>query len=379
MGDAAVWFLLSLYLNEIGYSKIELGTVIFLMSIFSVLPLLPAGYISDRFGRRRMIFLGIFVSVVGMALLVRADLHSEFYLGASVWGLGHSLYMPSFMGFMSEKVQEQRRKFLFSFQMFSGTVASACAILVFGFMPGSLSNFLGITIREGYKVTILISIWFILAQLSPLILTKKEEKKKKGPSSQMKEKKLPPLPKLTLLQLCIPMALLGLGAGLIVPFFQVYFQWRFGISVEEIGILFSLTNFLWALAYLMMPKIAKKRGSVRAITTVQALAIMALVAIPASPNFIFVSIAYITRMVLMNMTWPIYQSYSLSQVPDEHRSFTISSTNFSFNGLRAVTPFIAGFLFEISLEVPFLITAVLYTIATTSFYLFFRGKEDVKK
>ncbi len=378
VGDASVWFLLSLYLNEaLGYSKVELGTVIFLMSTFSVLPLLPAGYISDRFGRRRMIFLGIFVSVLGMALLIKADSLSEFYLGASIWGLGHSFHMPSFMGFLSEKVGEQRRKYLFSFQMFSGMIASGAAVLVYGFMPASLSRSLNITLQGGYRITLLVGMWFLLAQLSPLLLTKKEDKKEEKSTEIANEaKKLPPMPKLTLVKLCIPMALFGLGAGLIVPFFQVYFQWRFGTRVEDIGVLFAFTQILWAMAYLLMPNIAEKRGSVKAITTVHTFAIMALLAIPVSPNFLFVSAAYITRMVLMNMTWPIFQSYSLSQMPNEHKSFTLSSTSFSFNALRAITPFIAGYLYQQNLELPFLITAVVYAIATLGFYIFFRRKDD---
>ncbi len=378
VGDTAVWFLLSLYLNEaLGYSEVELGTVIFLMSAFSVLPLLPAGYISDRFGRRRMIFLGIGVSVLGMALLIRANVLPEFYLGASIWGFGHSLYMPSYMGFLSEKVEEHRRKYLFSFQMFSGMIASASATFVFGFMPASLSRFLDITLQGGYRVTFLIGTWFLLAQLSPLILTKREVKKEEKSSLfPTRRKEFAPLPKITLVKLCIPMALLGLGAGLVVPFFQVYFQWRFNTSVEDIGILFSFTQFLWAAAYLLMPNLAERKGSVGAITAVHTAAIIALVAIPISPNFFFVAIAYITRMVLMNSTWPIFQSYSLSQVPKEHRSLTISSTNFSFNGTRAITPIIAGYLFEWSLEVPFFLTAILYAIATITFYSFFKKSDD---
>jgi predicted MFS family arabinose efflux permease len=109
---------------------------------------------------------------------------------------------------------------------------------------------------------------------------------------------------------------------------------------------------------------------------VHTFAIIALVGIPASPNFLIVTIPYITRMVLMNMTWPIFQSFSLSQVPEEHRSLTISSTNLSFNATKAVTPFVAGYIFEVSLEIPFLITAALYTVATIAFYWFFRKKDD---
>lgn len=377
ISDAFVWFLLTLYLDSLGYSEVELGSVIFAMSISSTLPLIPCGYLSDRFGRRRMIFLGVSLRIAGIGLLAGADGLVDFYLGASIWGLGHSAHMPSFMGFLSEKVEEQRRKFLFGFQMFGHMIASASTVLVAGFLPDFLSTSYNWTLQESYGVIFFVSMWFCILQLFPLMLTREEPKRTRIVRQKSTHGRvLPPVPRRTLLLLCIPMALLGLGAGLVIPFFQVYFRWRFDTSIQDIGILFSMTQFLWAGAYLIMPNYAERKGSVRAITMVQAGAIVALVAIPVSPSFYFVAAAYITRMVLMNSTWPIFQSYSLSQVPSEHRSLTLSATNFSFNVMKAITPLAGGYLFARSLELPFLTTAVLYTIATVTFYIFFRKKDD---
>jgi MFS family permease len=378
VADVPMWFLLSLYLNFLGFSRVELGTVIFLMSIFSVLPLLPAGYISDRLGRRRMIFIGITIYLIGLIFLFRAETLLQFYIGSSIWGLGHAIYIPAFMGFLSEKTGEDRRKYLFGFQMFAGMVASASVVLIVGFLPDVLNQFIGISLKESYKTVFLMGACFSALQFLPLAFTKGEGGGTRGSESskRIKKKLSVPLPKLTLLKLCIPMALFGLGAGFVVPFFQVYFQWRFDISITSIGILFSLTQFLWAAAYLLMPGMAQRTGSVRSITIVHTAAIFALLAIPVSPSFFFVSVAYVTRMVLMNSTWPIFQSYSLSQMPSEHRSFTISSTNFSFNSMKALTPLFGGYLFEKSLELPFLLTAILYIIATIAFFFFFRKKDD---
>ncbi|UCE37871.1 MAG: MFS transporter [Thermoplasmata archaeon] len=379
VGDATLWFLLTLYVNHLEYSRSEIGTLIFIMSIFQVLPLLPAGYLGDRFGRRKMIFLGICIYSAGIWLLIQANTLSEFYVGAAVWGFGHALYIPAFMSFLSEKTEMKRCKFLFGFQMFASMLASASAVLFYGFMPEALSNFFGVTVQNGYRLVFFIGLAFTLYQLVPIVLTKKTSfEEKDGPIEDVqKDNDKPELPKLTLVKLCIPMALFGLGAGLIVPFFQVWFQWRFDTRVEDIGILWSVTQYIWAFSYLVMPNIAEKRGSVRAITTVQVAAIIALLGIPVSPNFLFVTIPYMTRMILMNMTWPVSQSYSLSQMPDEHRSFTLSSVNFSFNGTRALTPLIAGYLFEMNLQLPFFITAGLYVVGTAAFYIFFRKKDDV--
>lgn len=378
VGDATVWFLLTLYLNFLEYTRPQIGTVIFIMSIFSVLPILPAGYLGDRFGRRRLVLLGICVYSAGIWFLISADSLADFYIGAAIWGYGHSLYGPAFMSFLSEKVEISRCKFLFGFQMFASMLASGSAVLFYGFMPEVLSDFLNVTVQNGYQLVFFFGLAFTLYQLVPLVLTQKGTFGEEDGQVKIIQNKndIPSIPKLTLIKLCIPMALFGLGAGLIVPFFQVWFQWRFDTKVEDIGILWSFTQYLWAFSYLVMPNIARKRGSVRAITTVQVAAIIALLGIPASPNFIFVTIPYITRMVLMNMAWPVFQSYSLSQMPEEHRNFTMSGTNFSFNGTKALTPLIAGYLFNWSLQIPFLITACLYIIGTAAFYFFFKKKDD---
>jgi MFS family permease len=186
---------------------------------------------------------------------------------------------------------------------------------------------------------------------------------------------VPPIPWKTLLLLCLPMVLLGTGAGFIVPFFQLYFQWRFDTPVHVIGMLFSLTHFLWGVAYLIMPYFADKVGSVKAITIVQWVAIAALVGIPVSPSFYFVALMYLIRMVVMNSTWPILQSYSLSRVPKEHRSLTLSATNFSFNLPKGFTPGISGYIFAVNLDLPFFICAAFYITATVIFFAVF-GKQD---
>jgi MFS family permease len=103
---------------------------------------------------------------------------------------------------------------------------------------------------------------------------------------------------------------------------------------------------------------------------------MALVGIPISPSFHFVAVMYIIRMVAMNSAWPILQSYSIGQVPEEHRSFTLSATNFCFNVPKGLTPGIAGYIYGFSLELPFFLCAFFYIISTITFFAFFKNKDD---
>jgi len=343
-----MWFLFTLYLEELNYAPSAIGIALMTLGLALTVPLLPAGYLGDKFGRKRMIVL------------------------------------PSFLALMSEKVSDKRRKYLFSLQAFAGMIAGALAVLVAGFFPAILAGLTGTSLANGFRLTFWIGLAFTLSQL--LFVAPLTEEDKYGTKRKMTEdgkyveesEECPPIPWKTLMLLCLPMALLGIGAGFIVPFFQLYFQWRFDTPVHIIGMLFSLTQFLWGVAYLIMPYFADKVGSVKAITLVQWVAIAALVGIPISPSFHFVALMFLIRMVIMNSTWPILQSYSLSMVPKEHRSFTLSATNFSFNLPKGITPGIAGYIFAVNLELPFFICAAFYITATIIFFTVF-GKQDDKK
>jgi MFS family permease len=379
IGASFVWFLYALYLEEQMFTPGTIGIILMIMGLSQTVPLLPAGYLGDRFGRKRMVFIGIVVNAFGIIVVIQADTFLTLCAGSTLWGLGQAFYRPSFMALMSEKVDEKKRKYLFSLQAFASMVSGACALLVAGYLPGIFAELMDTALINGYRATFWLGTVILIGQVVMLVPVTETEKYGTGldkGEQGVDEGACPPIPWGTLFLLCLPMILLGLGAGLIVPFFQLYFVWRFDTPVHIIGILFAITHFFWGIAYLIMPYYADRVGSVKAITIVQWIAIGALLGIPLSPNFFLVSLMYLIRMVVMNSTWPILSSYSLSQVPSEHRSFTLSATNFSFNVPKGLTPGIAGFIYSFNLELPFFICAAFYTVATIIFYMAFRKRDD---
>jgi len=382
LGAAMVHFLYSIYLFKLYDSWVIVGVAIGLMQGSMTIPLLLGGWLGDRFGRKRVVILGIGISVAGVLAIAASPSLFNLLLGGALWGLGHAVYRPSFMAFLSQKVGEARRKFLFSFQSFAVMLASGIMTMVVGVMFTLFIDVYGWDDFTAISRIVLVALVFLVLQMIPLLSVKDESTreaagKRRKLGAKVKPKKITsPIPRRTLLLLAMPMILLGIGAGLIVPFFSVYFIARFDTPISSISYLFGLTYILWALAYLLIPHLAERIGSVRAITLVQSAAILALVGIPISPSFGFVAAMYTTRMVLMNSNWPIMQSYSLSQVPDEHRSFTLATTQFAFDAPKSLTPFIAGFIFLLSLEMPFYICAVFYSLATAMFFILFRKKDD---
>lgn len=382
VGFMLIWFLFVLYLENIHVSKSEIGIAVLIMGASATLSLIPAGYLGDRYGRIKMIFLGIFSSVVGVSLLILANELYVFYIGSMFWGFGSALYWPTFMGYLSGTVERVKRKYLFSFQMFASTIASAVAVLFAGMMPNFFADTLNISLQNGFRSVFCIGLVFIVLQILPLILAIKRkinidpQPEKIENIEKTSRTKRSIIPWKTILMLSLPMVFLGFGAGLVVPFFQVYFVWRFNTPISAIGVIFSITDFIWGVAYLFMPYVAEKIGSVKTVALAQTLAIIALIAIPLAPTFQLVAIMYLVRMVLMNAGGPILQAYSVGMVPEEHRSLTLSSTGFVFSGLNSISPGIAGYIYERNINLPFFMCAILYTIATIIFFVYFRRKDD---
>jgi hypothetical protein len=47
--------------------------------------------------------------------------------------------------------------------------------------------------------------------------------------------------------------------------------------------------------------------------------------------------------------------------------------------MKAITPLVAGYLYQQSLELPFLICAGLYSVATVTFFIFFRHRKEIEE
>jgi len=177
----------------------------------------------------------------------------------------------------------------------------------------------------------------------------------------------------------IPQATIGFGAGFVIPYFQVYFEKRFDVPINDIGIAFMLNNLVMAAALLLIPKAAERMGSIRATLATQVGAITLLVIIPfVPPPYYWLCVAlFIARMVLMNVSGPILTAYMLQHVPQHARGTATSMTMIAWVTSNSLGIFIGGFLWNEGVYWPqFIICLTLYVVATFMYATFFLKKDD---
>ena len=124
-----------------------------------------------------------------------------------------------------------------------------------------------------------------------------------------------------------PLILISIGAGLTIPFVNLFFNSIFGFTASEFSLLGSFTALLVFIFSLLVPSLRKKYGYWMTIVVVQSLAIicliiMSLMELYATYSFalIIAVAAYILRQPLMHMAHPASNELMMNYVGKKIRN-----------------------------------------------------------
>jgi len=301
-------------------------------------------------------------------------------------GVASALFSPAYLAMLAGRTDEKKRKYFFSLQSFVSMIGFSTAILLAGAIPDLAKNVTADGLF-GYRLAIGIGVLFFLLQFTVSVFVKgekgephRDEAERKSNKAKFRESK----DAKNILKFAVPAMMIGMGAGILIPFFQLQFKLRFDMVPTQIGIVFAFTQIVMAAAILILPRVADRIGSVRLIVGAEGLATISLVMMPIV--VIFPSLAfelflalYVVRTILMNMSGPVSNAFTMSRVSPGNRALTTSVITVSWIGTHAVGSFIGGYIIGISLDLPFYICAAFYGLATVTYYIFFRKMDDVPK
>jgi len=172
--------------------------------------------------------------------------------------------------------------------------------------------------------------------------------------------------------------IIGFGAGVLVPFLNVYLRTRFGLSDVTIGFLFAFQSVFMALATLAGPIVADRLGRIRAVVLVQFLSIPFLVLLGYAPFLSLSAAGFLARASLMNMANPLYTAFAMDSVSTERRPTASALMQMSWQGTRGASALVSGQLQETAgFSAIFPITIGCYLLASSLIYTFFvRGSAE---
>ena len=185
-----------------------------------------------------------------------------------------------------------------------------------------------------------------------------------------------------------PLILISIGAGLTIPFVNLFFNSVFGFTSSNFSILSSFTAMLVFTFSLLVPTLRKKYGYWLTIVFVQSLAIiclviMSLTEIYATHTFaVFIAVsAYIFRQPLMHMAHPASNELMMNYVGKNNQELisALSSSLWSASWFISAKIFEWLRLLEFRYFEIFLITAFLYAIGVILYSFLIREHEHNQK
>jgi MFS family permease len=368
-----MWVDFPVYLDQIGYTPFQIGIILTFNTFIGALLMLPIGSLSDKYGRKKFIVLARLISSLAFIILTFFTGFFEILLAASLMGIAFANSGSSYMALLTEKSEESTRNTVFAFSSFISGVATSAGMLV-GAVPPYLSKFFQLSLVNSYRVLYVIALIGSLISLLPILKIKESYRGHHG-----KIILFPKASKNVVIRLSV-LGMIGLGAGVLVRIFPLWFYLRYNTNVNVLGPLFSITQFLTAVASLTTPSMAKVMGEIKTIVYTESTSIAILIAMPFMPLYYLAGVLYVLRSLLMNMSAPIQNSFIMSLIPENERALASSIINFFDSLPRSFGPFISGLFIQLGyLNLPFFFTATLYSFSVAGFYILFRrAKENVK-
>jgi MFS family permease len=109
--------------------------------------------------------------------------------------------------------------------------------------------------------------------------------------------------------------LLGTGAGLVIPFMNLYFHNRFASTSAQIGLFFSVAQVFTAIASLAAPAIGARFGRLRTAVASELLSLPFLLTLGTEGHLPVAVGAFWIRATLMQAASPLLQSYVMEVLP----------------------------------------------------------------
>ncbi len=365
--------LFNFYVLSLGYDEALLGNLIAASSLTSLLVALPMGYLADFLGRKAaLIISGLIVSLSTLLMVISPSVAMLVTMNITM-GAAHSLSGVTMGPFLMENSTEKERTYLFSFSqgfmMASGFVGN----WVGGYLPGAMGLWQAVdatsSIAYGWSLLALAAVHGLgVLPLFLLRASRRDEAQRCGfvPLSYFFNRFN------QLGRLVLPILITSIGAGLFMPFMNVFYRQVHNQPDPAIGSMFAWGSLAMGIGLMMAPPLAERCGKIQVVVFTQGVSIPFLVLLGFSPWFGLSALAYYARLTLMNMSTPVYQTYVMERVDPSARATAASLVNMAHNFGWALSPTISGWIqVHYGFNPVFIGVLILYSLSVYLYWDFF--------
>lgn len=367
----------NLYILRLGFGEDFLGLILSISSASVGLFAVPSAFVCDRLGRKRTLLLASMLLMLSLAFLYNAVSEELLVIFSIVYGLAQSLSLVTGGTLLVENSTAYERMHLFSAYYMTYTFSTLSGNMIGGFFPGLFAGAFSLDPNGAmpYRLTLYLSLAATALSFLPLTRICEKNPPKNRTQGQFAAYKSLFSAKAVNKMIFI-FCLFGLGWGISLPYFNVYFETVLGASANQIGLIFSASQLTMIVGYFLVPMATSRLGKIRLATIVQLLSIPFLLLFTFESSILIAAFGYVMRYMLMNMANPILNSFKLEIVRPEQRSVMNSITWTACYTFVGIGTYAGGLMMAGGQNaMPFLTTSMLYAITACLYFIYFINLE----
>ncbi len=376
---SVTWLYLNFLFESLGFSDSLVGTANAIPNLVAIVLALPVARLAGHLGFIRALRIAALTAGSGLILLGFVE-STALVIGAVVLvGVGGMAFWVVPSPLMTVLEPASNRTYLFSTQFAAQLIAGFLGSLIGGQMPDLFARLTDVDPKslEAIQWTVILAGLMYMLAAVPL---RRSSEIKPAEAGHGPLWHIPREARHIFLKLLAPNALIGLGAGLVIPFLNIFVEGKFDVAFSTLGAVFAWSQLGMALAVMTQPLIANRLGKVASIVLVQALSLPFIAMLGFSSSFLAVSIALFVRSALMNAANPIYAAFTMEQVKEAWRPALAAAENMVWAAGWVAGPIISGLVreslgFETGFLVLFAAMLALYATGITYSWLVLRPLE----
>ena len=366
--------LFNLYLRELGFVEGQIGTVNSARALGMTIIAIPAAMILSRM-KLKPLLMAACVTFAVFSFALTSFTEIEMLLGCSALaGMSFAFFRVASGPFYMRNSTSKERTHLFSFSFAMHLLAGMIGSWGAGEMVTAIGEATG-DIVLGYQYTLYGAIVFAFLAVIPFGILRA------APPSAEENRIILSLSQLRnrgrfYFKITLTNFLIGTGAGLIIPFLNLYYRDRFDLPPDEIGFYYILLMFGMVVGTLSGPFLTGRLGLVRTIVLTQLLSIPFMLVLSYSYTLALVVPAFVIRGGLMNMGVPISTNVAMELSEKKEQGLVNALLTVSWTSSWMFSVAVGGYVIEAYDYTTAINTSVLlYVLSSVCYYLFFRRVE----
>ena len=365
---ASFFLILNIFLAKQGFSDPEIANFISYRFLAVMTLALPLGFYIKGKPLKPFFILGILgvpISGILLVIAIQNSFKESLPILFILWGVAFTLFQVGSLPYIMRNTIKKNRSYAISLNYAThsfGTILSG--IIIFGSFN---------IIREINEGTILLLISciglfglrYLLKMKNEVTVINESELKKKSYDWVL------------IIKAIIPTFIIAIGAGLTIPFINLFFFHNFNVDSSGFAVIGSIASVLVAIFALFVPNVKNTLGFKHGITITQGAAIIALVALASTEFFKSYSwalaiaiICFWIRAPLMNMAAPMTSELTMNFVGKKNQEMLSAITAAIWSGSWFFSSQIFRLLKSegLSYAYIFYITAILYSFGVFLYY-----------